>query len=154
MTESILNHNRLLIVDDEADILAIVEQEICETCPSCQVDTATDYEHATDFLKSKEYDLVILDIMGVRGFDLLKSAVERNFKVVMLTAHALNPDALKKSHDMGAMAYLPKDKLGELIPFLEDVLRNDHKSGWKQLLEKLDDFFNKEWGPDWRGKTW
>ena len=154
MIESILNHKKLLIVDDEADILATIEQEICEACPSCQFDKATDYEVAADFLKSKEYDLVILDIMGVRGFDLLEIAVTREFKVAMLTAHALSPEALKKSHDMGAMAYLPKDKLGELVPFFEDVLRNDHKSGWKRLLEKLEDFFNEEWGPDWWHKTW
>ena len=31
-------------------------------------------------------DLVILDIMGVRGFELLELAVSRNLRVVMLTA--------------------------------------------------------------------
>jgi DNA-binding response OmpR family regulator len=44
-------------------------------------------------MTSQEYDLVILDIMGVRGFDLLDMAVGRNLPVAMLTAHALNPQA-------------------------------------------------------------
>jgi DNA-binding response OmpR family regulator len=105
-------------------------------------------------LKLNDYDLVVLDIMGVRGFDLLEIALARKFKVAMLTAHALSPENLKKCHDMGAMAYLPKDKLGELVPFLEDVLRNDHESGWKRLLEKLKDYFNEAWGPDWWDKSW
>ena len=70
-------------------------------------------------LKANDYDLVVLDIMGVRGFDLLEIAVTRKFKVAMLTAHALSPEDLKKSHDMGARAYLPKDKLGEVVPFLK-----------------------------------
>jgi len=154
MTESILNHKKLLIVDDEPDILATVEEEILQCCPDSKIDKATNYENAAELLKSNDYDLVILDIMGVRGFDLLEIAVRRKFKVAMLTAHSLTPGALKKSHDMGAMAYLPKDKLGELVPFLEGVLQNDHESGWKRLLEKLEDYFNEAWGPDWWDKSW
>ncbi len=154
MTESILNHKKLLIVDDEEEIPAIVEEEILQCCPDSKISKAFNYETAAELLKSNDYDLVILDIMGVRGFDLLEIAQERDFKVVMLTAHALAPEALKKCHDMGARAYLPKDKLGELVPFLEDVLRNDHETGWKRLLEKLEDYFNEAWGPDWWDKSW
>lgn len=154
MTESILNHKKLLIVDDEADVLAIVEEEIAQCCPDSTIDKASSYADAVELLKCNDYDLVILDIMGVRGFDLLEIAVKREFKVAMLTAHALTPVALKKCHDMGANAYLPKDKLGELVPFLEDVLQNDRESGWKKVLEKLEGYFNEAWGPDWWDKSW
>lgn len=154
MAESVLNHKRLLVVDDETDILKTIEEEILDACPDTNIDKAIDFENASNLLKSNVYDLVILDIMGVRGFDLLKIAVEHKFRVAMLTAHALSPEALKKSRDMGAMAYLPKDKLGELVPFLESVLLNDHESGWKQLLSKLEDYFNEQWGPDWWNKSW
>ena len=91
--------------------------------------------------------------MGVRGFDLLEIAVSRKFKVVMLTAHALSSEALKRSHDMGAWAYLPKDKLGEMVPFLEDVLRNDFKTGWKGLLEKLEGDFDSSLESGWKEKA-
>jgi DNA-binding response OmpR family regulator len=150
MVESILNHKKLLIVDDEPDVLAVVEQEILQSCPDSKIDKASNYDNAAEFLKSKDYDLVILDIMGVRGFDLLEIAVTRQFKVAMLTAHALSPQALKKSHDLGAMAYLSKDKLGELLPLLEDILRNDYKTEWGQLMGKLDNFFKEQFGNDWR----
>jgi DNA-binding response OmpR family regulator len=150
MTESILNHKKLLIVDDEPDVLAVVEQEILQSCPDSKIDKASNYDNAAEFLKSNEYDLVILDIMGVRGFDLLETAVARKFKVAMLTAHALSPEALKKSHDLGAMAYLPKDKLGELVPLLEEILRNDYKTEWGQLMGKLDNYFKEQFGNDWR----
>ena len=73
--------------------------------------------------------MVILDIMGVRGFDLLVLAVKKNLKVAMLTANALTADALKKSIEMKARAYLPKEKLGEVVPFLEDMLKYDYESG-------------------------
>ena len=150
MTESILNHKKLLIVDDEADVLAIVEGEITESCTNSTIDKATSYEEASDLLKTKEYDLVLLDIMGVRGFDLLEMAVSRGFKVAMLTAHALSSEALKKSHDMGARAYLPKDKLGELVPFLENVLTDEYKTGWKRLLDQLGPDFEKTLGRNWK----
>jgi len=154
MTESILNHKKLLIVDDEPDVLAVIEGEILGSCPDSGIDKAATYENAAGLLKSNDYDLVILDIMGVRGFDLLEIAVTRGFKVAMLTAHDLRPEALRKSHDLGARAYLPKDKLGELVPFLEDILQNDYKPGWKRLLEKLEGYFNEQWGPDWWDKSW
>jgi DNA-binding response OmpR family regulator len=144
MKESILNNKKLLIVDDEPDILDILEEEILGSSPDTKIDKATNYENAADFLKSKEYDLVILDIMGVRGFDLLGIAVAQKRKVAMLTAHALSADALKKSHDLGAMAYLPKDKLGEIVPFLEDVLQYEYKSAWERLLEKLGGYYSKK----------
>jgi len=35
------------------------------------------------------YDLVVLDNIGIRGFDLLELAVARNFPAVMLTDYAL-----------------------------------------------------------------
>ena len=68
----------------------------------------------------------------------------------MLTAHALSPEALKRSVEMGARAYLPKEELGEIVPFLEDVLLHEYLPGWKQLLKKLENFFNTLWGDDWK----
>ena len=150
MTESILNHKKLLIVDDEPDILATLEEEILQSSPDSKIDKASNYEDAAALLKANDYDLVVLDIMGVRGFDLLEIAVTRKLKVAMLTAHALSPEALKKSHDMGASAYLPKEKLGEVVPLLEDMLLNDYKTEWAQLMGKLDDYFKAQWGKDWR----
>jgi DNA-binding NtrC family response regulator len=150
MTESILNHKKLLIVDDEPDILATLEEEILQSSPDSKIDKASNYEDAAALLKANDYDLVVLDIMGVRGFDLLEIAVTRKLKVAMLTAHALSPEALKKSHDMGASAYLPKEKLGEVVPLLEDMLLNDYTTEWAQLMGKLDDYFKAQWGKDWR----
>jgi DNA-binding NtrC family response regulator len=151
MADSILNGKRILVVDDEPDVLDLVQEEILEVAPKCQVDTASNYEEAAEKLESQNYELVILDIMGVRGFDLLSIAVSRNLPVAMLTAHALNPEALKKSMDMKARAYLPKEKLGEIVPFLEDVLEeSDHLSGWGRMMGKLEGFFNSHWGADWQ----
>jgi len=153
MSESILNGKKILAVDDEPDVLAVLEEEIKDACPKCLFDKATTFEAASKLIESNPYDVVILDIMGVRGFDLLDLAVKKGMKVVMLTAHALSSDALKKSYDMKARSYLPKDKLGEVVPFLEDVFKHDFESGWKNLFEKLHAFFTDKFESDWEKKT-
>jgi DNA-binding NtrC family response regulator len=153
MAESVLNGKRMLAVDDEPDVLAVLEEEIMEACSNCTFDKAINYEQAVKLLETNHYDTVILDIMGVRGFDLLEIAVARDIKTAMLTAHALSPEALKKSHDLGASAYLPKEKLGEIVTFLEDVMQLEHKAGWKRLLEKLENYFDDQFKPGWKKET-
>ena len=152
MAESILNGKSLLAVDDESDVLDVLEEEILAVAPNCYFDKATEYQKAHELLSSLTYDLVILDIMGVRGFDLLDLAVNRPFPfpAVMLTAHALDPQALRRSIEMGARAYLPKEKLGEVVPFLEDVLRYENIPGWARLFQNLLGFFNARWGENWK----
>jgi CheY-like chemotaxis protein len=153
MTGSILNGKRILAVDDEPDVLTVLEDEILSSCPECKIDKATSYETALNLLKSQNYDLVILDIMGVRGFDLLDFAVKLDLRASILTAHALNPEALKQSLMMGARAYLPKEKLGEIVPFLEDIfLETDNLSGWATLMKKLEGYLNSRWGEYWQKK--
>jgi CheY-like chemotaxis protein len=149
MSNSILNKKKILAVDDEPDVLAVLKEEIESHCSDCTFDTAANYDEAVKSLESKDYDLIILDIMGVRGFDLLEIAVKKNLRAVMLTANALSPDNLKRSYDMGARAYLPKQKLGEIVPFLEDALQYEFEPGWKRLLGALGDVFSVLLGRDW-----
>ena len=118
MGQPILSGKRILAVDDEPDVLTLLDEEIQSACSDCQFDKARTYEEAVARMISLTYDVVILDLMGVRGFDLLELAVSRKFPVARLTAHALTPEALKRSFEMGARAYLPKEKLGEIVPFL------------------------------------
>jgi hypothetical protein len=81
----------------------------------------------------------------------LDLAVKKNLRVAMLTAHALTPEAFRRSFEMKARAYLPKEKLGEVVPFLEDVLKYEYLPGWKRLTQKLDKYFKAHWGPYWDG---
>ncbi len=136
----------VLVVDDEPDVLETVKEEL----DMCIVHTAKDYDTALQYLLSYTYDIVILDIMGVNGFELLKTSVSRGFPTVMLTAHALTPEALKKSIKLGAVTFLPKEKIAELREFLEDVLEGGGKSVWKKLFDRMGSYFNKRFGPDWK----
>ena len=151
MAESILNGKRVLVVDDERDVLEVLEEEILGYAPKCIIEKATTYQEATHQLESQTFDVVILDIMGVRGFDLLDQAVKRNFPAAMLTAHSLDPKSLKRSIEMGARAYLPKEKLGEIVPFLEDIVESsDGTSAWGRLMNALEGYFAGRWGELWK----
>jgi CheY-like chemotaxis protein len=149
MIESILNNKRLLAVDDEPDVLETLKEQL-EGFDGLIFDKATDYNTGYELIRSWTYDLVILDIMGVRGFDLLNASVSLGFPAVMLTAHALSVDALRTSIKMGARAYLPKEKMSEIVSFLEDVLILEHQPGWRRLFERLGSFFNTSFGHDWQ----
>ena len=153
MKESVLDGKRILAVDDEPDVLSVLDEEITAACQHCKVDKATTYEAAVEKLKSGKYDLVILDIMGVRGFELLALAVNQGLRVAMLTAHALSPENLKRAFEMKAMSYLPKEKLGEIVTFLEDALKYEYLPGWKRLMGALKDFFDMRFETDWEKKT-
>ena len=147
-TESPLKDKVILIVDDEPDVLETVAEQL----DMCLVHKAGDYDTALQYLLSYTYDIVILDIMGVRGFELLKNAVSRGFPTVMLTAHALSPESLKKSIKLGAVSFLPKEKTSELTSFLEDVVLERGKPVWQKLFDRLGNYFNRRFGPDWKEK--
>ncbi len=147
MGTTLLGGKQILAVDDEQDILDIIAEELEEY--GVEVDSASTYDEAMDKMSELTYDLLVLDIMGVKGFDLLEFAVSKKMPAVMLTAHALSPESLKKSIEMGARAFLPKDQLGQLAPFLEDVLALSYHAGWSSVLRQLGSSFGKRFGPEW-----
>ncbi len=149
MGESILNNKRILAVDDEPDILDTLE-DLLEDYSGLVLDKAQDYETGYHLIRSWTYDAVILDIMGVRGFDLLNAAVHLGFPTVMLTAHALSSESLKKSIEMGARAYIPKEKMMDITQFLEDVLTLEHRSSLRRMFQRLGGFFTEKFGSQWQ----
>jgi CheY-like chemotaxis protein len=147
-SKSLLKNKVILIVDDEPDVL----ESIAEQLDMCRIHKAQDYYSAIQHLASFTFDIVVLDIMGVDGFKLLKDSVSRGFPTVMLTAHALSPEALKKSIKLGAVSFLPKEKMADLESFLEDVVLGGGKSVWGKLFDKLGSYFSRQFGPDWKEK--
>ena len=97
--EEILKGKRILIVDDEPDILETLK----DLLDMCIIDTAPNFETARKFLKKTSYDAAILDIMGVKGYDILELTKEKGIPALMLTAHALSADNLVRSIKGGAL---------------------------------------------------
>ncbi|MBC8418793.1 MAG: response regulator [Desulfobacteraceae bacterium] len=146
---TLLDGKRILIVDDEADILDILE----ELLEMCDVVKASTFDEAKELLESQNFDLAILDIMGVDGYGLLEIANRRNITAVMLTAHAFTPGNLVRSIKEGADSYLPKEEMANIATFLNDILeaKQKGKNPWGPWQEKLPtSYFERRWGAAWQ----
>ncbi len=137
---------RILIVDDEPDILESLE----EVLEAYSVSRASDFQSARELMDSRHFDVAILDIMGVRGYDLLEIAVRKEIPAIMLTAHALTADDLIASLSNGAFAYVPKDKLADIEEFVTEALEAQqvNPGGTGKWFEKLKPFFLGKFGSD------
>jgi predicted hydrocarbon binding protein/CheY-like chemotaxis protein len=147
----ILKGKKILIVDDEPDILSTLKEILDE----CRISVAENFEEAKRLLSNASFDGAILDIMGVSGYDLLSITKKKGIPTLMLTAHALSIDDFVKSIEGGAQAYVPKDKISEIETFLVDVLEVRIKKGKRPgaWFARLEPFFRERFGADWRGKT-
>ncbi len=150
-SKKILNGKRILIVDDEPDVL----DSLIEILNMCKIDTASSFEEGKKQLETQIYDIAILDIMGVKGFDLLKIANDHKIPALMLTANALSEGNLKKSAEDGAAYFAPKDKMADIDIFVADVLEalEMKKSTWEKWLDRLSGYYDARFqGTGWREK--
>ena len=141
---------RILIVDDEPDILNTLE----DLLPICSITRATTFEEGKECLETKDFDLAILDIMGVDGYRLLVIAGDTGVIPVMLTAHALSPEDTIRSYKGGAASYIPKEEMANIRVFLNDILeaKEKGKSFWWRWLNRLGPFYERTFGPEWKKK--
>ena len=145
---NLLNGKKILVVDDELDIRESLE----ELLSMCDVVTASSFEAAKACIEQEQFDLVILDIMGVSGYDLLQLATRKNMTAVMLTAHALTPENIVKSYNEGAAYFLPKEEMVNIASFLEEVLEAQQKgkSTWDNWMNRLADYCERTFGDKWQ----
>ena len=146
--KNLLEGKRILIVDDEPDVLETLE----ELLSMCEVVKATSFEEAKEKLDTQFFDMAILDIMGVNGYGLLEIANKRGVIALMLTAHAFSPENTIKSFKEGAASYIPKDQISNIATYLNDVLeaKEKGKNFWWRWLDRFGAFYDKKFGLDWR----
>ena len=148
--KDLIDGQKILIVDDEPDILEALE----ELLPMCDLTKATTFEEARKYLEDQEFDLAILDIMGVDGYRLLEIAGDKGVIPVMLTAHALSLEHTIRSYKGGAASYLPKEEMGKIRVFLNDIMeaKEKGKSFWWRWLDRLGPFYDRTFGSEWKKK--
>jgi len=109
MTES--ESHRILVVDDEPDITALVAYHLAKA--GYRVITAANGRDALRTARQERPDLVVLDLMlpGASGYDVLAELRRReetkDLGVILLTARKEEPDRIK-GLSLGADDYLPK----------------------------------------------
>ncbi len=146
---SMLDGKKVLAVDDEPDILEVL-QELLEMC---DVVTASTFEKAKELLESQNFDIAILDIMGVDGYGLLDIANKKDIPAVMLTAHAFTADNLIRTIKEGAYSYVPKEELSNITVYLIDALtaRKKGENPWSAWQDRLpSSYFERRWGAAWK----
>ncbi len=144
----LLEGKRILIVDDEPDVL----ETLADLLTICVVKTASTFDQAKTLLESQYFDIAILDIMGVEGYELLKICNEKKVIGVMLTAYAVTPENIKMSYDGGAASFVPKEEMTHITMFLNDILeaKEKGKNFWWRWFDRLADYCEKKFGPDWQ----
>lgn len=146
---ALLDGKRVLIVDDEPDILQVLEELLF----MCDVVRASTFEEARELLEKEEFDVAVLDIMGVNGYRLLEICNSKGTTAVMLTAHAFTPDNLIKSIKKGADSYIPKDEISNIASFINDIIEAKEKGEdpWAKWQEKLpSSYFERRFGAAWQ----
>jgi len=146
--KDLIDGQRILIVDDEPDILKTLE----ELLPMCDLTTAATFEGGKECLERQEFDLAILDIMGVDGYRLLEIAGDKGVIPVMLTAHALSPEHTIRSYKGGAASYVPKEEMAKIRVFLNDIMeaKEKGKNFWWRWLDRLGPFYDRTFGSEWK----
>jgi DNA-binding NtrC family response regulator len=147
MIQNLLNNKKVLIVDDEPDVLESLE----EILNMCTITKAENFETAKALLADQKFDIAILDIMGVDGYALLDIATDKKILAVMLTAHALSLESIEKSYKGGAQYFIPKEEMAKIETFLNDVVeaRAKGENPWTRWYSRLAAFCEKKFGEDW-----
>ena len=145
---SVLEDKHVLIVDDEPDVL----ETLTDFLGMCLIDSAPGFDAAQKLLEKNTYDAAVLDIMGVRGFELLGITTRKKIPTLMLTAHALSPEMLVQSLKQGAHAYIPKDRISEIASFVQEIIEAHEKIGPDKdnWFIRLKSYFDRRFGSGWR----
>jgi len=148
MTTDRLTGKRILAVDDEPDVLESLEEILF----MCEIVKATRFEEAERLVQEQHFDIAILDIMGVDGYRLLDMLRETDTITVMLTAHAFSPKETVKSFKKGAASYIPKEEMGNIVLYLNDVLeaQEQGKHFWSRWFDRFASYYDEKFGPGWQ----
>lgn len=127
MTTSSPAAQRVLVVDDEPDIVALVAYHLAKV--GYRVSTAATGADALEISRQERPALIVLDLMlpGLSGFDVLEQLrlddATRDVAVLMLTARREEPDRIR-GLSLGADDYLTKPfSAQELVLRVAAILR-------------------------------
>lgn len=118
---------KILIVDDQDENLFLLQSILGKI--GCEVDTLNDSLEAIEYLKSNDFDLIILDILmpSLDGFELCKMIkMDKNLQniPVMFISSLEHEKDIVKAFEVGAVDYITKPiKKLEVIARVENQLK-------------------------------
>ncbi len=118
----------ILIVEDEVNISNLIKMTLEKSGYRCEC--AYDGEKGANMIESKEYDLILLDIMlpKISGFELMEYIKNFEIPVIFITAKSDTKDKVT-GLNLGADDYITKPfEIAELQARVEAVLRRYNKT--------------------------
>jgi DNA-binding response OmpR family regulator len=137
------SRQKILILDDEHDILEIYQEILARLPSQPEIHTADAGARAIALLESEPFNLLLVDLRmpTMDGFQVL-AIVRRKFptlRVVVMTA-AEDEQFRARSYAMGIDLYMEKPKTGkEIINFvdcIESMLEKDDAGGFRGVQSK------------------
>ena len=125
---------KILIVDDEPDILELLEMIIVERTPH-QVVTTNNPLEVPPLLKGEPFDLLITDLRmpGLNGMDLIRETkkIDPDIPVIVITAYGSSQSA-EESITEGAYDYITK-------PFRKDqiIITINRAMEWQAMKKEI-----------------
>jgi two-component system, OmpR family, KDP operon response regulator KdpE len=132
---------RVLVVDDDPQIRRVMRTTL--EAKGFVIDEAGSGEQALEFVRSENYDLILLDINlpGKTGIEICREIrTSSSSPIIMLTVRDASEDKIE-ALDAGACDYLTKPfAMGELLARIRAVMRRTLSSGYSGVtVLKLDD---------------
>lgn len=142
--ETVKMKNKVLIIDDEEDILSSCKNVLEDE--DYDVDIAKDYDEALKIFESKKIDLVFLDVWlpNTDGLDILSNIKEKypNTTVIMMSGHAGVETAVRATK-LGAYDFLEKPiSISKLLSSCEEVLNKKENNKNEENLNYLNEHEN------------
>lgn len=132
--------NRILIIDDDKELCALIKRSVLTE--EIEADCCHSGKSGIEMLKSKDYQLVILDVMmsGMDGFETLAQIrKESNLPILMFTS---KNDSISKVRGLraGADDYLTKpfdmdELIARIVSLIRRYTRFNQKDGQPQTFE-------------------
>ncbi|MBD5275118.1 MAG: response regulator transcription factor [Bacteroides sp.] len=134
--------NRILFVEDEADLTLIVADTL--RSQGYEVDTAVDGIDGLFRFKTGQYDIVVADVMMPRmdGFSMAREIRRISPKVPLLFLTAKSSvDDVEEGFEIGANDYLKKPfELRELIVRIKALLRRNEGAAYENVLIPIGEY--------------
>jgi signal transduction histidine kinase/DNA-binding response OmpR family regulator len=128
---------RILLVEDNEFNRMVAEDTLLELVPGIEIEAAVNGQEALDKVKSRHYDIVLMDIQmpvmdGLTATRIIRNELPRparDVKIIAMTANVLQED-VQRYLDAGMNAYVSKPfKPGELLQKMGSLLPGAAKTG-------------------------
>ena len=132
---------KILVVDDELDMLALLAMIISEKTEH-NVTTTNNPLEAVQFVKEKEYDLIISDLKmpAMNGIELIAEIrkIDQYIPILVITAYGSNESA-EEAINKGAYDYITKPFRKEQI-----LIAIDRALEWKNMRKEIRELRDKK----------